>query len=261
MDKDDTINLRVFAEHLLITFLIMGVCWGLCIVLSVFDITIRNCFWLYIPWFIGGISPAIASFIVLKKNRIVNGFVDWIKHVFDFKHKIWSYLLAITFPIIQVLMMCLISGFKLGLQLYWLPLMILAMVFAGGLEEAGWRYITYPFLRKKCGFILAALIVTIIWWVWHMPLFFIPETSQYHKDFLVFGIMVLGMSFMLAAIREITGSVWLCILCHAIINSAGNFFHYDMYGSYLASSITTASLMIISIIIVLIYRRFYLIRE
>ena len=139
--------------------------------------------------------------------------------------------------------------------------MILAMVFAGGLEEAGWRYITYPFLRKKCGFILAALITAVIWWVWHAPLFFIPGVSQYHKDFLVFGIMVLGMSFMLAAIREITGSVWLCILCHAIINSAGNFFHYDMYGSYLASSITTASLMIISIIIVLIYRRFYLIRE
>ena len=66
---------------------------------------------------------------------------------------------------------------------------------------------------------------------------------------------------MLAAIREITGSVWLCVLCHAIINSAGNFFHYDMYGSYLASSITTASLIIISIIIVLIYHRFYLAHE
>lgn len=255
MEKE--INTRTFVEHLILTFLIIGICWGLCILLGAFDITIKNCFWLYIPWFIGGISPAIASFIVLKKNHIVDGFIDWLKHVFDIKHKIWSYLLAIIFPVIQVLMMCLISGFKYGLPFYWLPLMILAMVFAGGLEEAGWRYITFPFLKKKCGFLLAALIVAFIWWIWHTPLFFIVGASQYHKDFLVFGIMVLGMSFMLAAIKEITGSVWLCILCHAIINSSGNFLHYDMYGSYIASSITTTVLIVLSIMAVLIYRHYH----
>lgn len=48
----------------------------------------------------------------------------------------------------------------------------------------------------------------------------------------------------------------LCILCHAAINSAGNFFHYDMYGSYLASSITTATLVAISIIMVFIHRKY-----
>ncbi len=66
--------------------------------------------------------------------------------------------------------------------------------------------------------------------------------------------MVLGMSFMLGAIREITGSVWLCILAHAIINTVGNFFHYDMYGSYLYSSITTASFIVISIALVYVYK-------
>ena len=256
MTNDNELNTRTFVEHLILTFLIMGVCWGLCILLSVFQVTMKTQFWLYIPWFLGGVSPAIASFVVLRKNHLVKGFVDWLKHVFDFKHKICGYLLAIVFPAVQVLLMCLISGFKFGLAFYWLPLIILAMLFAGGLEEAGWRYITYPFLKKKCGFILAALITAVIWWIWHTPLFFIPEVSQYHKDFLVFGIMVLGMSFMLSAIREITGSVWLCILCHAIINSAGNFFHYDMYGSYLASSITTATLVAISIIIVFIHRKY-----
>lgn len=255
MEKE--INTKAFIEHLLLTILIVEICWGLCVILGIVGITTKTCFWLYIPWFMGGVSPAIASFVVLKKYQVVDGFIDWLKHVFDFKHKIWGYLLAIILPVIQVLLMCLISGFKFGLHFYWLPLIILAMVFAGGLEEAGWRYITFPFLKKRCGFILGALITAVIWWVWHTPLFFIPGVSQYQKDFLVFGIMVLGMSFMLSAIREITGSVFLCILCHAIINSAGNFFHYDMYGSYLASSITTAVLIIISIGVAIVYRKFF----
>ncbi|GEM_PF-633555 len=255
MQNDDKLDTRIFIEHLIATFLIMLACWGLCIVLGVFGITTKTAFWVYIPWFIGGVSPAIASFVILKKNHVVNGFVDWLKHIFDFKHNLWCYLLAILFPVIQVLMMCWISGFKFGLPLYWLPLMILAMIFAGGLEEIGWRYISFPFLKKKCGFISAALILAVIWWLWHLPLFFIPGVSQYHKDFFVFGIAVLGMSFILATVREVTGSVWLCILCHAIINSAGNFFHYDMYGSYLASLITTAVIIVISFVILFVYRR------
>ena len=254
--KNKEITTRVFFEHLILTFLIIAVLWGLCILLGAFGVTMKTAFLVYIPWFLGGVSPAIASFVVLKKNGLVSGFFDWLKQIFDFKHKIYPYLLVIIFPVIQVALMCFYSGYRTGLQLYWLPLMILAMIFAGGLEEIGWRYITFPFLKEKFGFVIAALITAVIWWIWHAPLFFIVGASQYQKDFLVFGIMVLGMSFMLATIREVTGSVWLCILCHAIINSAGNFFHYDMYGSYFASIRTTIILIAISLAIVFVYKQY-----
>ena len=206
VDEKKELTTKVFVEHLALTAIIMGVSWGICIIMGVFNVTTKNCFWMYIPWFIGGISPTIASFIAAKRNRLVGGFLDWLKQMFDFKRNVWGYLLALILPVIQVVLMCLLSGFKFGLALYWLPLIILAMVFAGGLEEAGWRYITFPYLDKKFGFIVATLIAAIIWWVWHAPLFFIQGASQYHKNFLVFGIMVLGMSFMLAAIRKTTGS-------------------------------------------------------
>ena len=58
---------------------------------------------------------------------------------------------------------------------------------------------------------------------------------------------------MLGAIKEMTKSVWLCILCHAIVNSIGDFFHYDVFGSYLASSITTTVMIVISITLVYLY--------
>lgn len=247
-------NRKVFFGHLLLTFVIMGICWGLCIILGINGITMKDCFWLYFPWFIGGLSPAIASYIILKKNGEVSGFKDWIKHVFGFKQRVWAYVLAILFPVLHALLMCIISGYRKGLPIYWLPLMILAMIFAGGLEEAGWRYITFPELIKKVGFVLSALITAVIWWLWHLPLFFIPGASQYQKNFFVFGIMVLGLCFMMGAVRNLTGSVWLCVLCHGIVNSVGNFYHYDMYGSYLASSITTTVMILISTILVYVFR-------
>ncbi len=247
-------NKNVFWGHLLLTFLIMAICWGSCVLLGVNGLTMNGYAWIYLPWFTGGISPAIASYIVLKKSGEATGFKDWIKHVFDFKHCVWAYLLAILFPVLHTILMCLISGFRKGMPIYWLPLMIIAMIFAGGMEEAGWRYITFPELCKKFGFALSALITAVIWWLWHLPLFFIPGASQYQKDFFVFSIMVLGLSFILGTIRSLTGSVWLCVLCHSIINSIGNFYHYDMYGSYLASSITTAVIILVALILIFVFR-------
>ena len=250
-----TFDRKVFFGHLGLTFLIIGLCWGLCVILSINGLTVKNQPWIYLPWFLGGISPAIASYVVLKKAKRVQSFFDWLKHVFDFKHHFGAYLLAIVLPVIQAVLMCLISGCKRGLPLYYLPLMIVLMVFAGGLEEAGWRYVTFPELNKKFGFIVATFMTAVIWWLWHLPLFFIAGTSQFQKNFFVFGIMVLGMAFMLSAIRKLTDSVWLCVFCHSIVNSIGNFFHYDMYGSYLASSITTATLIAISLVLVFFVQR------
>lgn len=241
---------KLLVEHLLLTFVIMGICWGLCVILGINGITMNDNRWIYLFWFMGGVSPAIASFIVLKKNENVTGFKEWIKRVFDLKQKIVAYLLAVLFPILHAAIMCLISGYRKGLPLYFFPLMVLAMIFAGGLEEAGWRYITFPELDKKLGFVPATLITAVIWWLWHLPLFYILGAGQYHKSFFVFGIMILGLSFILGTIRRLTGSVWLCVLCHAIFNSIGNFFHYDMYGSFLAASITTAIVILVSMVLI-----------
>ena len=60
--------------------------------------------------------------------------------------------------------------------------------------------------------------------------------------------MVMGMSFGLAAIRKVTGSVWLCVLCHMVVNTIPEVFRYDYYGSYIASIITTAVMIIISVV-------------
>lgn len=206
-------------NYLVYTFGIMIICWGTCIVCSINGILLSNNYWLYIPYLLGGLSPTIASFIALKQNKVITGFKEWIKNIFDFKHNLWSYIIVVLFAIIFILPQCLISGYEKGAPLFTIIFMIPMMLFGGGLEEAGWRYIFQPELEKKCHFLISTIIVSVIWWIWHLPLFHIQGVAQYGQNFLAFGFNVLGLSFALACIRRNTKSVWLCVLFHCIINS------------------------------------------
>ncbi len=140
---------KLSKEYLLYTFSIMLVCWGICLVCSLNNISLNDNYLLYIPYLLGGWSPTIASFISLKKNNKIKDFKDWMRNVFDFKHSIFSYLMVVILGIIFILPQCLISGYNSGAPLFAIVVMILVMLFGGGLEEAGWRYILQPELEKN----------------------------------------------------------------------------------------------------------------
>lgn len=210
---------KLSKDYLLYTFSIMLICWGSCVICSINGISLNKSRFLYVPYLLGGLSPTIASFIALKKNKEVSGLKEWLKNIFDFKHNIFSYLLVLVLVILFFLPQCLISGYENGAPLIAVIFMIPMMLLGGGLEEAGWRYILQPELEKKLNFTVSTIIVTIIWWIWHLPLFFIEGVSQYGQNYLAFGFNVLGLSFALATIRKNTGSVWLCVLFHCIVNS------------------------------------------
>ena len=163
---------KTFTDHLIITFPIMLVCWGICIILGLKGITKADRAWINLPYVIGAWSTTIASYIALKKNGGATGFKDWMKHVFDFKHSVLSYLAAIALAVFQAFLMCLIGGYEKAAPLYMLILAFPIMLIGGGMEEAGWRYITFPELDKKFGFAVSAAITGVIWAIWHLPLFF-----------------------------------------------------------------------------------------
>lgn len=201
------------------TFSIMSICWGICVICSLNGILLNENYLLYVPYLLGGWSPTIASYIALKKNNKILNTKDWLKHIFDFKHSIYSYGMVILLGIIFILPQCFISGYENGAPLFAIIVMIPMMLIGGGLEEAGWRYILQPELEKKYSFTTSTLIVSIIWWIWHLPLFYIQGVSQYGQNYFAFGINILGLSFALASIRKNTNSVWLCVLFHCIANS------------------------------------------
>lgn len=226
-------------RFLMLTFAIMAVCWGGCVIFGLFGIGLSNFPVLYLPYMLGGLSPTIAAYIALKREGRIRGFREWLKITFDFRHSFFAYLLLPIFAGAFFLVLCLVCSFEKGAPLPAVFVMIPMMLFGGGLEEAGWRGILQPELEKRFGFVKATLLVAVIWWFWHAPLFLIPGVSQYGGDFLSFGINVLGLSFALAAIRLATGSTWLCVLMHCLINSLHGVYiiHENRLGNAAAAAV------------------------
>lgn len=241
---------KLSKDYLWCTFLIMAVCWGICWVCGLNGIFFNDNILLYIPYLLGGWSPTIASFIVLKKNNEVKNFKDWLRNVFDLKHNVFSYIMVLIFAIIFILSQCLSSGYEKGVPFITIIALVPAMLFGGGLEEAGWRYIFQPELEKKCNFYLSTIIVSIIWWLWHLPLFYIEGIAQDGMNFWLFGIKVLGLSFALASIKKNTNSVWLCVLFHCLVNSLTKI--YVVNDKFIGNLVTTLILIVGSFIFNLI---------
>lgn len=239
---------KLIKDYLIYTFLIMLICWGLCVICSLNGILLNENYFLYIPYLLGGLSPTIASFFVLKKNNKVANFKEWLGNVFDFKHNIFSYFMVIALGILFIVPQCLISGYENGAPIFAIIVMIPMMLFGGGLEEAGWRYILQPELEKKYKFVISTLIVSVTWWLWHLPLFYIKGVSQYGQNYMAFGINVLGLTFALASIRKNTNSVWLCVLFHCIANSLSGI--YIINDNILGNIVTTIILIISSLVLV-----------
>ncbi len=234
---------KLSKNYLSVTFLLMLIGWGTCLLCSFHGLSLSDNKLLYVPYLLGGWSPTIASYSALKRNRKVTNVKEWLKNIFDLKHHIFSYLMVVIMAAAFILPQCLISGYENGAPLFAIIVMVPMMLVGGGLEEAGWRYILQPELEKKYSFTIATVIVSIIWWLWHLPLFYIQGVGQYGQSYLAFGINVLGLSFALAGIRKNTSSVWLCVLFHCIINSLSGIYivNDNIWGNIAAAAILILS--------------------
>jgi membrane protease YdiL (CAAX protease family) len=154
--------------------------------------------------------------------------------------------MVVIFAILYILPQCLISGYENGAPLFAIVFMIPMMLVGGGLEEAGWRYILQPELEKKHNYFISTIVVSVIWWLWHFPLFYIQGVSQYGQNYLAFAINILGLSFALASIKKNTNSVWLCVLFHCLVNSLHGI--YVVNDNVMGAVVTTIVLIVVSFI-------------
>jgi membrane protease YdiL (CAAX protease family) len=105
---------------------------------------------------------------------------------------------------------------RLLMPLYFL----IAIVFWGPLgEEIGWRGYVQPGLRQKLSLLPTGVLIGAVWGLWHLPLFFIPGSSQYGSSFLSFLISDIALGVVFAWVYERTGgSLLISCLFHAAWN-------------------------------------------
>jgi len=88
-------------------------------------------------------------------------------------------------------------------------------------EELGWRGYALPRLTARFGLGRASILLGLIWAVWHLPQFFIPEVDTYGQSFFVFVLQVTALSVAMAWLYARTnGSLLLVMLLHAAVNNA-----------------------------------------
>ena len=85
-------------------------------------------------------------------------------------------------------------------------------------EEMGWRGFFLPRLIPHLGTVGAALVVGIIWAVWHLPLWFLPS-PQSQLSLPVFFVTVICFSVIMTGIWVATnGEIWPMVLFHLAAN-------------------------------------------
>ena len=89
-------------------------------------------------------------------------------------------------------------------------------------EEFGWRGFALPRLLQRHGALAAALILGVVWWAWHLPLFFISSMSQQKLSIPVFLLNALALSVIMTWLyRRTQGDLLLMILIHVAANYCG----------------------------------------
>jgi uncharacterized protein len=89
-------------------------------------------------------------------------------------------------------------------------------------EELGWRGYALPGLASRFGLRSAALIIGVVWAVWHLPLFFwFPEADTYGQSFPTYALGVMAISIAITWLYAHTnGSLFLTMLMHSAINQS-----------------------------------------
>ncbi len=102
-----------------------------------------------------------------------------------------------------------------------IPLFIGAFISSGIGEEFGWRGYVLPRFQAKWNALTSSIILGIIWAVWHIPAFFIPNFPLYQTNFWEWVPLILLSSVVYTWIFNNTkGSVLAVALIHAALNTS-----------------------------------------
>jgi membrane protease YdiL (CAAX protease family) len=106
------------------------------------------------------------------------------------------------------------------------PILLVTLLFNGTLsallEEVGWRGFLVPEMIKITSFTKTAIITGLIWAIWHYPLIIYSNvrlnSTPLQVSLVCFTSFVIGLSFVAAWLRLVSGSIWPVAILHASHN-------------------------------------------
>ena len=162
------------------------------------------------------IMAAVFSFVLSE----VKSLGEFFKKVFLQKESPLSWILALFIPVIYYgisffLRNVSFTGNTLLAFLLYFPWTFLY----GGLEEVGWRWFLQEHLYFSKHFITKMMVLSIVWFLWHIPIYQLPWITAGSSNYLIFYLMILGNTFLFGALKEYSKGAAPCILAHMLIDS------------------------------------------
>ncbi len=158
-------------------------------------------------------GPAVAAFVSLRTIQGRGAVGRYIKSFFDLRFGLLNWLVIFLVLGLSTIVAWLLPEFlgqsrlpMLLPNIYIFPIYWLIMVFlGGGQEEIGWRGYIMPHLESRFGIFFGSVLLALIWACWHIPLWFIPGTSQTYMNFFGFIMLTSGYSFFFSWVMKAAG--------------------------------------------------------
>ncbi len=186
------------------------------------------------------LGPTLAAFLMTAVTQGRAGILQLLRRYVLWRVGIpWYLLVLLGVPALLLIAILLLPGalsaFRLPALSFWPTYLIeylLFVLFETLGEEPGWRGFALPRLQQRSGPLLGTLLLGVLWGLWHLPLFFIPGTTQYAMapgtgfvghliSSVPFVILFIGLAVIITWVFNNTrGSLLLAILFHASFNCA-----------------------------------------
>jgi uncharacterized protein len=218
--------------------------------------------WAIILFILGGFVPSLVGLFLTGVGEGWAGLRRMGRRVVQFNIG-WRWYLAAIAVIAFVSLVQTVTGRLLGISfdpsLFVQQLSsLLPLVILGPLsEELGWRGYAQDRLQKVFGPVLAGAVLGMLWALWHLPLFFMPGTSQYETgaSFLPFFLTLAGLSVVFAWLHTQTGgSIWTAIFLHWIYTYASQVIFTGMGQNQVFNWLACVPYLIVAVLIPLLWK-------
>lgn len=165
--------------------------------------------------------PMITAGAFSIRNAECRSISDFLAQSFLQKEHLYSYLWALTVPLMYYGVSALLNNVNyLHASIFSVLAYFPWTLLQGGLEEVGWRWYLQRHIHvRRDSYALKMLLISIVWFLWHIPIYRLPWITAGSSNYAIFYLMMLGNTFTFGMVKEMSKGAIPCILSHMLIDT------------------------------------------